>query len=284
MTSPSSLSQLRDVDPSLYFSAMFAPKGVADAYLALYRLQAELARVPSRTTEPVAAHIRLEWWREALGELYRGPARNYDLLRQIKPLIKRYPYAMEQERLFEAVDAALLRADTRDLPDVTSWRRYAKNTEAPALKIAAACTAAGLEGGEAYAECVAGIRGMARSLIPTKEEAAKRLLLWPDSVFKNAGATKTEAIEGINDAGVSKAGKALSVEIRRDLNAAEFIRKSLPEKARKRLFPLRALAIVAERRVRRFERNGCLPKDDAPQSLLEPWLAVRLLWENTVRR
>jgi len=286
MSSPSSLAQLRAVDSTLYFSAIFAPKGVADLYIALYRLQSELARIPSRTTDPVTAHIRLEWWREVLSELYRGPARNHDVLRQIKPLIKRYPYALEEGRLLQAVDAALLRADMRELPDISAWRRYAKKTEEPVLAAAAGCTAAGLDGAEAYAECVAGIRGMARSLLPSREEAEKRILLWPDSVLKAAGATKAEAIEGLSPAAVAKAGAMLATEVRRDIGASEFIRKSLPDTGRKRLFPIRALAIMAERRVARFEKNGCLPYAGAAKQhgAYETGLALRLLWESLCRR
>ena len=284
MTSlPSSLAQLRDIDKSLYFSAMFAPKGVADVYIALYRLQSELARIPSRTGEPVTAHIRLEWWREVLRELYDKPARNYDVLRQIKPLIKRYPYALEEERLTATVDAAILQTDTLELPDLSSWRRYGKNTEAAALRILSECTAPGLEGGDGYAECVAGIRGMARTLVPSSKEAAKRLLLWPDSALKNAGATKSDAIEGMNRAAVAKAGKALAEEIRRDIKASEYIRKNMPEKGRKRFFPLRVLVIVAEKRVKRFEQNGYLPYNAGVPDF-EPFLAASLLWENAFRR
>lgn len=60
-------------DPDRWRSAMTAPAGPArDGLMALYALNLEAARALWVAREPLLAEIRLQWWLDAIGEIFEG--------------------------------------------------------------------------------------------------------------------------------------------------------------------------------------------------------------------
>ncbi|QPH53402.1 phytoene/squalene synthase family protein [Pontivivens ytuae] len=59
-------------DPDRYLSAMTAPLEGRARLFPLYAFNLEVARAPWVTSEAGLAEIRLQWWRDAVGELYEG--------------------------------------------------------------------------------------------------------------------------------------------------------------------------------------------------------------------
>ena len=68
MPQPDRLSPMgaivRTHDPDRYFTALFAPAARREALFTLYAFNHELARAREAVREPMAALIRLQWWRE----------------------------------------------------------------------------------------------------------------------------------------------------------------------------------------------------------------------------
>src|SRR4029453_2834450 len=62
------LDLVRSADRDRFLGALFAPEPARSDLLALLAFNHELARTRSVTREPMLARIRLEWWREAVGE------------------------------------------------------------------------------------------------------------------------------------------------------------------------------------------------------------------------
>jgi phytoene/squalene synthetase len=62
------LDLVRSADRDRFLGTLFAPEPVRTDLLALLAFNHELARTRSVTREPMLARIRLEWWREAVGE------------------------------------------------------------------------------------------------------------------------------------------------------------------------------------------------------------------------
>lgn len=62
------LDLVRSSDRDRFLGALFAPEPARTDLLALLAFNHELARTRSVTREPMLARIRLEWWREAVGE------------------------------------------------------------------------------------------------------------------------------------------------------------------------------------------------------------------------
>lgn len=62
------LDLVRGADRDRFLGALFAPEPARRDLLALLAFDHELARTRTVTREPMLARIRLEWWREAVGE------------------------------------------------------------------------------------------------------------------------------------------------------------------------------------------------------------------------
>ncbi len=62
-------SDLRAHDPARYLTALLAPRHARAGLLALYAFNTELARIPGLVSEPQLGEIRLQWWRDALGDM-----------------------------------------------------------------------------------------------------------------------------------------------------------------------------------------------------------------------
>lgn len=62
-------SELRGLDGDLYLCHLFAPASSRDGLLILYRLYADIARIPYDVSDPMIGAIRLQWWRDMLDGL-----------------------------------------------------------------------------------------------------------------------------------------------------------------------------------------------------------------------
>jgi phytoene/squalene synthetase len=61
-------------DPDRFLSAMAAPVAARRVLFPLYALNVEVSRAPWVTQETMIAEMRLQWWRDALGEIASGQA------------------------------------------------------------------------------------------------------------------------------------------------------------------------------------------------------------------
>ncbi|MEX0367989.1 MAG: squalene/phytoene synthase family protein [Ruegeria sp.] len=59
-------------DPDRFLAVMAAPVAARKVLFPLYALNVEVARAPWVTQEPMIAEMRLQWWRDALGEIASG--------------------------------------------------------------------------------------------------------------------------------------------------------------------------------------------------------------------
>ena len=62
--------QVRRLDHDRYLTTLFAPADRRPALYALLAFNLEIAKVRETVTEPLLGQIRLQWWREAVAEIY----------------------------------------------------------------------------------------------------------------------------------------------------------------------------------------------------------------------
>ena len=77
--SPGLAARARAADPDRYLCALFADAPRRGALFALILFNAEIARVREVVSEPMLGQIRLQWWREAIDEIYRGQGRRHEV-------------------------------------------------------------------------------------------------------------------------------------------------------------------------------------------------------------
>lgn len=75
-------------DPDRFAAAMTAPPERRGPLMALYAFNLEVARAPWVTSEPMIAAMRLQWWTDAIAEIYDGkPPRRHEVVTPLSEVI-----------------------------------------------------------------------------------------------------------------------------------------------------------------------------------------------------
>jgi phytoene synthase len=94
---------VRQQDSDRYLTALFAPPPRRADLLAPYAFNAEVARGREAVSEPMLGHIRLQWWRDAITEIYDGEPRHHQVVQPLASAIRRHTLPREPfERLIDA--------------------------------------------------------------------------------------------------------------------------------------------------------------------------------------
>jgi phytoene synthase len=80
---------VRAHDPDRFLCALFAPAARRGSILALTAFNHELARAREAASHPIAAQIRLQWWRDAVEDAAAGkPARRHEIAEPLAEAIR----------------------------------------------------------------------------------------------------------------------------------------------------------------------------------------------------
>lgn len=127
---------VRKHDPDRFLLSLFAPERTRPDLWALFAFNHEIAKTRETVTETQLGLIRLQWWREQIGQIYdTGHVSENEVLKALAPAIKKYNL---QRTDFET----LVYAREFDLEDVLpattdGMLRYIENINAPLFKLAA---------------------------------------------------------------------------------------------------------------------------------------------------
>ncbi|MDA9789575.1 squalene/phytoene synthase family protein [Amylibacter sp.] len=81
---------VRTGDPDRFLSAMTASGETRDALMVLYAFNVEVSRAPWVTAEPMIAEMRLQWWFDAIEEIFEGGAvRRHQVVTPLAELVRR---------------------------------------------------------------------------------------------------------------------------------------------------------------------------------------------------
>lgn len=98
------LDEVRLADRDRFLAALFAPEPQRRGLLALLAFDHELARTRTVTREPMLSRIRLQWWREAVGEAAgEGKPRAQPVVDSLSETIR--SHALPASGLIDLIDA-----------------------------------------------------------------------------------------------------------------------------------------------------------------------------------
>lgn len=103
--------ELRRDDPDRFATAMLAPPRDRARLIAVYAFNLEVARLRESVSEPMLGEIRLQWWRDAIGECLAGTPRRHQVVQPLAAAIQ--DAGLPEALLLEAIDAR-----ARDLDDL----------------------------------------------------------------------------------------------------------------------------------------------------------------------
>jgi NADH dehydrogenase [ubiquinone] 1 alpha subcomplex assembly factor 6 len=269
--------ELRRHDRDRFQTALFAPGERRDALFALYAFNFEVARIREVTREPILGRIRLQWWRDAIAEIFAGATpRRHEI---VEPLA----IAIRDHRLSRAYFDALLDARELDLAEhapasMEALEAYAEGSSASLVSLALEIL--GVREGEAVAVgCSVGIAyALSGLLAAIPFHARMKRVYLPQDVIDSSGIDIEGGLFEL------KPSPALADSVHESaaragyhLGAARAQRRVVPREALPALLP----AVLAERRLKRLERlnynvfDARWSRPDTLQSWRLTWAALR---------
>jgi len=119
---------VQSADPVRFRAAMTAPMPLRGDLMVLYAFNVEVSRAPWVTQEPMIAHMRLQWWIDALKEIESGTARRHEVVTPLCELATRHRLDLTGlARLVEARGFDIERAPHENRDEFLSYikRTYA---------------------------------------------------------------------------------------------------------------------------------------------------------------
>ena len=237
-------------DPDRFLAALFAPPERREAIFTLIAFNHELARAREAANHPVAALIRLQWWRDALDEVLAGkPARRHEVAAPLHAALT--AGSLDPVALGAMIDAREAEAEEAGIPteaEFVTWLRGTAGGFAYAAGLALGGSAEEAEKlralGAAY-----GLAGVLRSV--TAHAAQGRCLLPLDRL-----ATAGLNAEAVISAPMAPALSALCAEM-----AAEGVEalQSAPRDAPKGLMAAALPVVLAAGDLRRLAEGKAVP-------------------------
>ncbi len=240
MATPSHLAELiRRQDRDRFLTALFVPAERRAAVLALYAFNSEIARTREVVTEPLLGRIRLQWWREAIGEAYAAATvRAHEVVTPLTQVIREH--ALSREHFEAMIDARELDLGEEPPATLSALEDYCGATagrlqrlvlEALDVREEASGKAAD-EIGTAYA-----LAGLIRA-IPFQARSRRHRI--PTSLAREVGLDIETLFEAKPSAGLIAAVERLAAAGRQHLVSARALRP--PKAALPALLPARIAA------------------------------------------
>lgn len=243
---------VRRHDPDRFLCALFAPAEVRTAVFALIALNHELARAREVTQSPIAALIRLQWWRDALAEAAsHQPARRHEIAGPLHALV--VSGAVDAAAALRLVDAREAEVEEAGMPTREAFGAYLR-ASAGGLAMAMA-EALGVEDSAwptlARIGALYGLAGVLRNL---HFHAAQGRCLLPRDALAELGLSP-EQVAADPDIAVPLCA-ALAAEGAAALDAATAEAPRLPRAA----LPVSLWAVLARRDLRRLAAGRPVPQ------------------------
>jgi phytoene synthase len=261
---------VRAGDKDRFLATLFAPQKYRRPLYALYAFNLEVARIREAAREPMPGEIRLQWWRDTLGGVGRGEVEANPVAAALRDVVVRY--RLPPRMLAELIDARAFDLYDDPMPDVPELERYAMQTSAALIELAARVLRDGRDpaigalaghAGIAYA-----IAGLLRAL---PVHASRGQLYLPADLMQRYGAQPADIFAGKATTELRAVLAELRLRARRQLSAAKALLNEAPPEVTPALLPL-ALVRPALDRMERRSYKPFLPNE------LPQWRRQWVLW------
>jgi 15-cis-phytoene synthase len=251
-------------DRDRFIATLFAPVQCRAGLHALYAFSLEVARVRDLAREAMPGEIRLQWWREVLQRQREGEASASPTAVALLSTIE--VYRLPVNALLMLIEAR--RFDLYNEPMLTTAQLedYAINTSSALFDMAAQVLGADT----AAAARPAGIAYAVTSLLAAlPKHAARRQLYLPLQLLESQGLGPEDVFGAHSSVPLNAAVAELRSLVRRHLDAAAEMLRSLPQQALSAFLPIALVRPSLDR----LERS-----DIFTPSMLAPWRRQWLMW------
>lgn len=235
---------VRKHDPDRFLCAIFAPPARRGALLALLALNHELARAREAASNPLAALIRLQWWREAIEEAEAGhPPRRHEVALPLHGAIR--AGLLDPADLIAIADAREQETAEDGVPNRAAFTDYLRGT-AGGVAVAAGRLLGVGDAGLQVLRAVGAAYGAAGVLRSVAAHAAQGRCLLPADALAESGLDPEAVLHSPEAA--RPAVRVLAAEATAALANAGNVARSLPRGAIAAALP----AVLARRDLARL--------------------------------
>jgi phytoene synthase len=244
--------QVRRYDYDRYLTTLFAPADRRAALYALLAFNLEIAKVRETVTEPLLGQIRLQWWREAIAQIYDdGPDRTLEARRHavVNPLAEAiHGHDLSRHAFEQMIDGR--EHDLVDAPPETlaALIDYVDATAGSLFHLAARTLGASDPVSDRVARSVGRVWGLTGLLRAIPYHARQHRCFIPQDLLSAAGLTATHVFSLVPDDGLAECVRRLCDEASRRLNLARIEQHAVDPAALPALLP----AVLADRYLHRI--------------------------------
>lgn len=164
---------VEQADPDRFHTALLAPPERRGGLMALYAFNIEVSRAPWVTKEPMIAEMRLQWWVDAIDEIYAGKLpRSHEIVGPLAETIQ--TYVLPRQALDALIQARRFDIYSEPHSDEKAFENYIDATSAGLMWLAALVCANGEEVDEQRVRQVGYALGIANLLRSMSEQLAAR--------------------------------------------------------------------------------------------------------------
>lgn len=266
------LDQVRRFDRDRYLTALFARAPARDDLMALYAFNLEVAKTREMVREPMMGQMRLQWWRDAIADIYAGNERRHQVVQPLAAAIRRRGLDRAPfDRLIDARESDIGEMPPADLPALVA---YADAT-AGGLGLLAAQTLGGTTNEQA-AQAIRAVWiawALAGLLRAVPFHARHRRVHLPQDLLLQHSLDVRDVLEQRRPPALAEVVRAVAVEASGQLAAGRGFGGEVP----RRLLPVMLLGTLAARHLRQLETVGYDVHAPKLQEV-SPGRAWRLLW------
>jgi phytoene synthase len=244
--------QVERFDNDRFVCVSFAPEAAREDLLALFAFNLEVARIRESVREPMLGYMRLQWWRDAIEQIYLGAAVNHPIADALSQAIRRTPLDQaEFDRLLTGREQDMASAAPEDEAALIA---YADQTSGSLLLLALQLLGVALPAARTAARDVGiawALTGLLRA-VPFHARAHRVYL--PRELNQQAGLDIWSLFENGRTPGLPRVVEALAGTAQAYLQRARDT-KQVPVAAT----PLLLLATFADHYLARLRRAGFDP-------------------------
>ena len=129
------LQEIQKFDYDRYLSIIFSSKDKREDIMSVILFNLEIARIKSKVSEQMMGLIRLQWWREAIEEIFdeSKTPRRHNVVQRLKELTQKYK--LNKDDFLTVINAREKDLDESPFATEAEFNEYLFNTSYPINKI-----------------------------------------------------------------------------------------------------------------------------------------------------
>lgn len=220
---------VRQHDYYRYLTALFLPVAFREHIFALLAFHHEIAKIKEVTSEPMTGLIRLQWWRDALEEIYsEKPIRKHEVVEPLSRAI--LECSIPQENLINLINAREADVEFQQPQTIEELEEYCYSTASQLLEISANLlaqpTTKELHLYTKHIGIAWGMMGILRNL---PYDISKQRIYFPVNLLQEHHLSNRDILEGTQTKSMQAVIEALIERIETHLKQAQYYKKELPK-------------------------------------------------------